>query len=562
MKKMNNKGFAISTVIYGLSIMGILIITILMGTMSSTRKNTKLLSKTIEEELNNLSKTSFTFNAKKKFQSYTVPEGQSGYYKIELWGAQGGDNGGLGSYTSGIINLKENQVLRFVIGKKGDINTGGEATNVRSSALYTDIIMLAAGGGAKTDADGGTLYGYTSNMKSHGGKINIEENNNFDGDYNLIPNSNLVGFSADYIKSPLAYEKTTETIVGKNGGGGGYNKSTDSSTGGTSYISGYAGQHLHNSGLYFIDGQMIPGVNYGDGKARIEKIADTLDRKNNKLDRVKIIKDCLSTSNSSNISWKKFSAKYQGNDVPFTETAPSTKEGFICKEYTLSNVTDLDEIAVWHQDGIDYKNHTIKIGHPTGVWSTLKDLGNETEFSETETVTGIRISAYQPDYTKDIPDSGSYYIIPVLSENKCLTISETQNNYSVLADFISGSKRQIWSINKLDEKLKDDSNTSIREFTIAESNSHKVLSINEQQNMIGNNIIATSFNQITRDETSIWKIEPVGNGTYIISTSEHSVSKTNPYFGTNIVYDSKNNKFIIGKNNINTTRVKLIALNY
>ena len=44
MKKLSNKGFAISTVIYGLSIMGVLIISILMGILSTTRKNTKELA--------------------------------------------------------------------------------------------------------------------------------------------------------------------------------------------------------------------------------------------------------------------------------------------------------------------------------------------------------------------------------------------------------------------------------------------------------------------------------------------------------------------------------------
>ena len=41
MLKMNKKGFAISTVIYGLSIMGVLIVSILMGIMSTTRANNR-----------------------------------------------------------------------------------------------------------------------------------------------------------------------------------------------------------------------------------------------------------------------------------------------------------------------------------------------------------------------------------------------------------------------------------------------------------------------------------------------------------------------------------------
>lgn len=56
MKKLNNKGFAISTVIYGLSVMGIMIVAVLLAIMAQNRSNTKQLSKTIENELNDLSK--------------------------------------------------------------------------------------------------------------------------------------------------------------------------------------------------------------------------------------------------------------------------------------------------------------------------------------------------------------------------------------------------------------------------------------------------------------------------------------------------------------------------
>ena len=55
--KLNNKGFAISTVIYGLSIMGILLIAIVMATMAATRSNSRQWAKSIEDELNRFSKT-------------------------------------------------------------------------------------------------------------------------------------------------------------------------------------------------------------------------------------------------------------------------------------------------------------------------------------------------------------------------------------------------------------------------------------------------------------------------------------------------------------------------
>ena len=61
MKKLNKKGFAISTLIYGLSILGLLIITMLMSTLSNTRSNSKEMSNAIEDDLNRYSRTSIAF---------------------------------------------------------------------------------------------------------------------------------------------------------------------------------------------------------------------------------------------------------------------------------------------------------------------------------------------------------------------------------------------------------------------------------------------------------------------------------------------------------------------
>ena len=49
MKRLNNKGFAISTIIYGLSIMGILLVAMIMAEMATIRSNTRQMSKSIEE---------------------------------------------------------------------------------------------------------------------------------------------------------------------------------------------------------------------------------------------------------------------------------------------------------------------------------------------------------------------------------------------------------------------------------------------------------------------------------------------------------------------------------
>ena len=59
--KLNNKGFAISTVLYSLLIMVFLIVTLMMGIMASNRKSNRNLVETIEDELNRYNESATTF---------------------------------------------------------------------------------------------------------------------------------------------------------------------------------------------------------------------------------------------------------------------------------------------------------------------------------------------------------------------------------------------------------------------------------------------------------------------------------------------------------------------
>ena len=61
MKQLNNKGFAITTLLYGLLSVAFLIMTLLMGIMSTNRQNTSVLVDRIEEELNRYGETETTF---------------------------------------------------------------------------------------------------------------------------------------------------------------------------------------------------------------------------------------------------------------------------------------------------------------------------------------------------------------------------------------------------------------------------------------------------------------------------------------------------------------------
>lgn len=115
MKRLNNKGFAFSTILYGLMIMGFMVVILIMSTMQTNRMTNKAFIENIEGELNRYSFTDTEFEPNDDYsaQEFIVPEGQGGIYKIELWGAKGDKNG---NYISALIKLTENSAIYFKIG--------------------------------------------------------------------------------------------------------------------------------------------------------------------------------------------------------------------------------------------------------------------------------------------------------------------------------------------------------------------------------------------------------------------------------------------------------------
>ena len=622
---MNNKGFAISTVIYGLSIMGILLMAIIMGTMASNRANTRELVKEIEDDLNRFSKTETGYGAQvngdiPKAQEFTVPEGEGGWYRIELWGAQGGgSNGGLGAYTSGIIELKESDHLYFYVGKHQSSGNGRE-TDVRIESggytaprSYLTRIMVAAGGGSDVGACGGTLYGYQNSMVALGGYINAQGINK---DYGLITtgsptNNTLAGFSNTYTRTNRTESVTSP--IGINNGGDGYFPGTSSAIGGSSFISGYAGcnavvkgtlssntlykyyQSEYNEAIdsysyndsterdyYFVDGMMLEGVNQGDGKAKIERVVVkdsetvSLPRKNTKLDSVRYIRDCVATSNTTKV-WNKISAIMNGFDVGVGKTleAESIVGSQTCRIIDLGNIYKLDEVAVWHQDGLDYVDHTMEVSSDMSNWNYIRGHATNIDGTavlippETETVAGVHISAYQYDSTQPIPETGNYYLLPVLSENRVVSANESADLDAnpIHIEYLGGYRRQIWSIELIKNENINPNKATVNEYKIVELARNKAMSIYQDENIISNKIAAnTHFNTNARNEPQLWKIIPVGNGTYVITTVVNVFDSGN-YSGnilpqTNVSVSDDYNNIIIGKNNILTQRFKLIALDY
>ena len=135
MKKVNNKGFAITTLLYGLMSVAFLIMTLLMGIMSQNRQNTSTLVDKIEEELNRYGETETTFAYLGESQEYIVPYEQSGWYKIELWGAS--TDAGPGDYVSGVVYLETNAKLYFYLGQ--NCGAGAEACSSAFNNGNTEV---------------------------------------------------------------------------------------------------------------------------------------------------------------------------------------------------------------------------------------------------------------------------------------------------------------------------------------------------------------------------------------------------------------------------------------
>ena len=246
-----------------------------------------------EEEIQTIAKFNYTGSE----QTYTVP--MNGYYKIEAWGAQGGNAGGKGAYTYGEIYLEKGTNLYIQVGGQGSNNpagvfqaaaggyngggstqgqaccsgaprtfgTGGGATDIRlSSGTWNDDaslksrVMVAAGGGGRF------TQGSSTGTGGAGGALNGLPGSGDFADYCVGLGATQT--AAGIISTTGTYCDATNnagyTDSGKSFGGFGYggahgtdgNNATGggsgyyggsssghiaSAGGGSSYISGYAG---------------------------------------------------------------------------------------------------------------------------------------------------------------------------------------------------------------------------------------------------------------------------------------------------------------------------------
>jgi len=289
--------------------------------------------------LQNNARTSFDLT--RTTEAFTAPV--SGTYKIEAWGASGGTGifnsnantelGGLGTYTSGELDLDANEKLYVSVGGEGysplsqnqyDFIPGGYNGGGRGTAGGKDDI--AGGGGGATDIrvtngtwDDDESLNSRIMVASGGGGGHCYKNDNYGNNRTVFPDMSIglssegrLGYWSNGIWNPVVNQTTgyafgvggeyttNNSTHGAGGGGGGYYGGVVRMTGtggpgagGSSYISGYDGSiaitasddrtpkcesatdvscSYHYSGKIFNNTTMTPGGttgNEGDGRARI-----------------------------------------------------------------------------------------------------------------------------------------------------------------------------------------------------------------------------------------------------------------------------------------------------
>lgn len=229
-------------------------------------------------------------------KSITLPKGQ---YKLECWGAQGGNygsyQGGYGGYSTGILTLSKKTIIYLQTGGKGSDSSinggyngggkgissgrgGGGASDIRieQNSLYARVIVAGAGGGSGVTsgcsgkgAGGGIsgLDGYSNAVTSSGGNRSGSGGSQTAGGISM---SSIASTKGSFGQGGPAYQYSCGGGGGGwYGGGGAYDNDSDADGrnggGGSGYIytsstaSNYPSGCLLNSSYYLINTQTIAG---------------------------------------------------------------------------------------------------------------------------------------------------------------------------------------------------------------------------------------------------------------------------------------------------------------
>lgn len=210
-------------------------------------------------------------------QTFRAPV--NGWYRIQLWGAEGGDDacgGGRGAYTSGEVHVSAGTELYIYIGAPGASSTHGTGAGYNGGGNSGSNAGGRSGsGGGATDVR--TLYGsWNQNLTSRimvaagGGGGGMRTVGGYGGA--LIGGSGGMAGGTQTSAGPgggFGYGGTSQ-VDGGGGGGGWYGGGASSGGspgggndvgggGGSSYISAYPGCTTSYTGYTFRNAQMLAG---------------------------------------------------------------------------------------------------------------------------------------------------------------------------------------------------------------------------------------------------------------------------------------------------------------
>lgn len=330
---MNNKGFAVSMILYSIMALLVFVMLLILGVNAANARNNNSIADSIKEDLSlvedeeeeeepeeeqpeeeepeevlcqySVNDIIDTFEYTGTIESFFVP--CSGTYKLEVYGAEGsgssgygGTGGGKGGYSYGNVTLTKNQYLYVGVGGKDGYNGGGEgkekdgygnhngggATHIAINSdrgllvnyeLYQSEILIVAGGGG-----GSGQYGSNTGNGGTGGGIS-------GGNGVVGPDSD-----AETLEEPTGGTQTsggrrgltanTSKVYGKSGsfGQGGYGATNGGGGGGGWYGGGGAGSAngtciggAGGSGYIggVFDGSMENGIREGNGYAQITLVS-------------------------------------------------------------------------------------------------------------------------------------------------------------------------------------------------------------------------------------------------------------------------------------------------
>ena len=473
----NNKGFAITTLVYGLSILGMLLIVIIMGTLSNTRRNIKEQADSVERDLLNYKNTSVIFN-KKGTYTYEIPENQGGYYRIEVYGPYYNSRNGMN--TTGIIKLVEKTKLSINI---TDGNNSTKVSILNKNGTTQEIIKSSAGNG-----DGYSIISYPDSTTaistdSYGNKL-------------YFINENVIPWSNEIATGKVIIEKIASSDVELN------NTYTD------------------------------------DALVNVDKVVFTFkETVNNKCTFYYTTNNQRKSQVSSS---KKIEVTGLGGiniDMAVLNCQGITPTGIIGKvtKKTVGEVTIYNNkygSTTNKSKGIIFSSHQP---NPSRQKEKYVQRASNASISYTE----YSLPKHGNYYL--MPKTAPHRVLAYNNSNQTVVLKHLTGNQNERwsIDLLNNSNNTYKLYDKIISSSNETIGNYQSEYKITELTTNRALDIKDDENRIGNQISAqATFNSLIKNDPQVWNLIPNDDGTYSIKTIVNLPTIDNEHKGCYIAINS------------------------